>query len=203
MMKLMYVLVQRAPMKCSMGPIMEHVFEDEKECNLCSHLPRGSEGNLVCGHAKVLANRVEDKDQGEFAKEVGQENDFQAVPIFFVRRQLGFLNLPSLKVRELIHDPEWERSTKVHQLVPHKTQDPSPDEWVRCPNVVRRPLSLHPRNAGKVDMTVKRVLRSRLVHNLQLGSNVRKVRVHHVHECRGSHLGGCSDGRTGYDRFIE
>ena len=105
MMELVYVLVQRSPvqyvsvggtsvelcspMKRPVSPIMEHVFEHKEKRNLRGHLPCRGEGYLVCRHTKVFADRVEDKDQRELAEEMGEEDDFEAVTIFFIGRQFG------------------------------------------------------------------------------------------------------------------
>jgi hypothetical protein len=74
------VLVQRAPVESAMGKVMEHVLKHEEEGDLGGHEGQWSEGNLVCCHAEVAADRVEEVDQREFAGEVGEENDLCALP---------------------------------------------------------------------------------------------------------------------------
>ena len=78
--ELMYVLVQRAPVQGAVRKVVERVLEHEKEGDLGGHEGDGREGDLVRGHAKVAADRVEQVDEGEFAGKVGEEDDFGALP---------------------------------------------------------------------------------------------------------------------------
>lgn len=80
MVPLVDILVKRTPMKRPMCPVVEHVLEDEEERELSCHEGDRGERNLVCGHAEVAADRVEEVDQGELAGEVGDEDDFGAFP---------------------------------------------------------------------------------------------------------------------------
>jgi hypothetical protein len=59
MMDLMNVFVERAPMKSSVGPIVERIFHDEEDCDLPCYCPRVRKGN-VNEQAKVLDNRMEE-----------------------------------------------------------------------------------------------------------------------------------------------
>lgn len=53
MMDLMDVLVEGAPMQCSMGPIMPGIFHDEEDRNLIRHGEERREGNIG-GETEVL-----------------------------------------------------------------------------------------------------------------------------------------------------
>ncbi len=79
-MQLVDMLVQRTPMQCPVKPIMVHVLKDEEEGDLGEHEGDRRERDLVGGHAEVATDRVEGEDQGEFDGEVGDEDDFDALP---------------------------------------------------------------------------------------------------------------------------
>jgi hypothetical protein len=60
--------------------VVEGIFKDEKECNLRRHQAEGRKRHLVGSHAEIAADGVEEVDEGEFAGEVGEEDDFGAFP---------------------------------------------------------------------------------------------------------------------------
>jgi hypothetical protein len=59
---------------------VEHVLKDKEACDLSRHESDGRKRHLVRRHAKVAADGVEEVDEGEFAGEVSEEDDFGAFP---------------------------------------------------------------------------------------------------------------------------
>lgn len=88
-MQLMNVLVQRTPVQRPVCPVVEHVLKDKETRDLRRHKSDRREGHLVRRHAKVAANRVEEVNQGEFARKVREEDDFGAFP--YLGRGDGFV----------------------------------------------------------------------------------------------------------------
>lgn len=80
MVQLVNVFVQWPPVECPVRKVVEGIFKHEKECNLRGHQAEGRKGHLVGGHAEIAADGVEEVDEGEFAGEVGEEDDFGAFP---------------------------------------------------------------------------------------------------------------------------
>lgn len=94
-----------------MSPEVEHVLEEEEGCNLGRHQPNWGEWHLVCRHAKVAANRMEQVDEREFAGEVSEKDDFGAVPDISIRHRLVGLNLPLSEVRHSVdNEPGYGQS---------------------------------------------------------------------------------------------
>lgn len=61
---LVNVLVERAPVQRLVREEVEHVLEDEEQCDLGGQLAQAGEGHLPCGHAARLSERVEEPDLG-------------------------------------------------------------------------------------------------------------------------------------------
>lgn len=54
--------VERTPVQGTVEPVVPGIFEDEEDCNLISHSPRGGEGNAGI-KAEVLSHGVEKPDE--------------------------------------------------------------------------------------------------------------------------------------------
>lgn len=59
MVDLVDIFVKRAPMQCTMRPVVPCVFEDEEKSDLVCQCEEGREGNAGC-KAKVLSHWVEE-----------------------------------------------------------------------------------------------------------------------------------------------
>ena len=80
MVNLVNVFIQRTPVEGTMEPIVVHVLEDEKECDLGEHERNRRKRDLVSRHAEETADRVEDEDDWQFAGEVCDQHDLSALP---------------------------------------------------------------------------------------------------------------------------
>ena len=75
------VLVQRAPVHGAVHPVVPGVFKDEEDCDLVGHCEERGEGNGGF-EAGVLCHRVEEPDLRKLDGEVGDEDEFRALPLF-------------------------------------------------------------------------------------------------------------------------
>lgn len=110
MVNLVDVLVQRSPvycsaslaptshrlagglelqLTCSVSDVVEQVLKDEEEGDLGGHEERWREGHLVRRHAKVAADRVEQEDEGQLARKVGEKHRLGALPQLSLRHALA------------------------------------------------------------------------------------------------------------------
>lgn len=110
------VLVQRAPVKRAVRPVVERVLEDEEEGDLGEHERDRGERNLVGRHAKVAADRVEEVDQWELAGEVREEDVLGARPNLLFGDVLVLLQLPLVEVWDRVNDEPWDAAAKVDDL---------------------------------------------------------------------------------------
>ena len=76
----MNMLVQGAPMKGPVCPVVPSVFHDKKHSNLYSHLPEWREGN-TCIHTEVLRHGMEKPNLRKFNGEMADKNESCAVPL--------------------------------------------------------------------------------------------------------------------------
>ena len=76
------VLVERAPVQRAVHPVVPSIFKDEEDGDLVGHGEDGGEGNGGL-EAEVLGHGVEEPDLRELDGEVGEEDEFGAVPLFF------------------------------------------------------------------------------------------------------------------------
>ena len=130
------VLVQRAPVQGSVGPVVERVLEDEEEGDLGEHERNRGERNLVSRHAKVAADRVEEVDQRELAREVRKEDVLGASPDLLLGDVLVLLQLPLVEVGDRVDDEPRDAAAKVDDLqVSRRTRKA---RYVRSPRGPRR-----------------------------------------------------------------
>lgn len=76
------VFVERAPVHGAVRPVVPGVLEHEEDGDLVGHGKEGWEGDAG-GEATELREGVEEPDLGEFDGEMGEEDEFGAVPLFF------------------------------------------------------------------------------------------------------------------------
>lgn len=76
------VFIQRSPVHGAVHPVVPGVLEYEEDCDLVGHGPDGGEGDGGCETA-VLGHRVEAPDLRELDGEVGDEDEFRALPLLF------------------------------------------------------------------------------------------------------------------------
>lgn len=142
MVDFMNHLVQARRMKSSMGKVMDRILDEEEESELESYLGPGGEGQLVCLKAEEGGEGVEAADKGELNEEMGEEDEFGAVPLRLEGWDLGLdirweavrnkscykmeegvrayrLKLPAAKVRDGIDDGARGTTTKVDKLQIH------------------------------------------------------------------------------------
>jgi len=79
---LVNVLVQRAPVHGAVHPVVPGVLEDEEDRDLVCHGEERGEGNGGF-KAGVLCHRVEEPNLRKLDGEVGDEDEFGALPLFF------------------------------------------------------------------------------------------------------------------------
>jgi hypothetical protein len=82
------VLVQWAPVHGAVHPVVPGILEDEEDGNLVGHCEERGEGNGGF-EAGVLRHRVEHPDLRELDGEVGDEDEFRALPLLFCGGDLG------------------------------------------------------------------------------------------------------------------
>ena len=90
---LVNVHVERAPVQRAVREEVEHVLEDEKECNLQELLLPWGEGHLPSSHAECLSLRVEEPDLRDVGGKEGEQE--------LVRR---------------VHWRKWEENTYDREL---------------------------------------------------------------------------------------
>lgn len=190
MVQLVYVLVKVLGVQSSMSPEVEHVFEEEEECDLGRHQPNWRKRHLVRRHAKVAANRMKQVDERELAGEVGEENDLGAVPDLSVGDCLVGLDLPLSEVWHSVDDEPRSCSTKVDDLMQHKREETSGDDGIAHPDVVAGPGPLHPRKLAELHAAIKSVVRLRRVHGLEVRGDKGEIVVEQLHRSALRHDGG-------------
>lgn len=136
MVLLVDVLVQRAPVQGSVGPVVERVLEDEEEGDLSEHERNRGERNLVGRHAKVAADRVEEVDQRKLACEVREENVLGASPNLLLGDVLVLLQLPLVEVGDRVDDEPRDAAAKVDDL--RFSRRTRKARYVRSPREPRR-----------------------------------------------------------------
>lgn len=77
----MNLLVQKRSVEGSVKPVMPGIFKNEKDGNLVSHGLPGWKRD-ACGHAEKVSSWVEEPDLRKFDGEVGEEDEFGALPLF-------------------------------------------------------------------------------------------------------------------------
>jgi len=77
----MNAAVEGAPVHGTVSPVMPCVFKDEKNGDLVCHGIEGGEGDTGF-HAEEFGHGVEEPDLGEFDGEVGDKDEFGALPLF-------------------------------------------------------------------------------------------------------------------------
>ena len=82
------VAVERAPVQRAVEPVVPGVFHDEEDGDLVGHLGPVRERHARV-HAKVLAQGVEEPDLGEFDREVAEQHQLGALPLFLGCGDLG------------------------------------------------------------------------------------------------------------------
>lgn len=107
-MELVNVLVQRTPMHGTVNPVMEHVLKHEEDENLPGHLPHAWEWHLMCSHSKVLANRVETPNLGQFDRKVTEQHKFGAAPLLCRAGYVARLDFVLAQRRDRVNNHPWD-----------------------------------------------------------------------------------------------
>ena len=87
MVNLVNVLVQRAPVHGTVGPVVPGVLENEEDRDLVGHGEDGWEGSGSL-ETEVLRHGVEEPDLREFDGEVRNEDELCALPLLLCGRNL-------------------------------------------------------------------------------------------------------------------
>jgi hypothetical protein len=88
MVDLVDVLVEEWLVHGAVSPIVPGILHDKKESDLPSHLEEWRERHTDI-HSESGCHRVEEPDLREFDGEMGEENKFGAVPLFFPGRDFS------------------------------------------------------------------------------------------------------------------
>lgn len=117
-------LVQRAPVKGAVHPVMPGVLNDEEDGDLKGHGGEGGKGDARV-HTAELGHGVEQPDLGQLDGAMAQEDQLGASPLFRGRGDLLPLDLVSLEIRDQVHDDEGNAATEVDDLVHDEAHDSS------------------------------------------------------------------------------
>lgn len=126
---LMNVLVEEAPVKDSVHPIMPCIFQNEEDRNLNRHcLPRREWDTSI--HTARLGHWVKEPDLRQFDGEMTEENEFRACPLFLHGGDLRPLKLVLVEVWDLVDNDPGKTSSKVNSLVHDETHDTGREDVV-------------------------------------------------------------------------
>jgi len=158
------VLVKRTPVQRAVHPVVPCIFQHEEDGNLEGHFPERREGDGG-RHADVLSHGVEKPNLWELDGEVGDEDEFGAIPLLFRSRDfllLGnnrqpvqhhfvesrdtvathILDLVLVQRRYPIDDHPRQTPPEIHHLMHHEAHDASGEHVVAHERIPRRPQPL-------------------------------------------------------------
>lgn len=119
---LVYRAVERAPMHSAMHPIMPRILKNEENGNMHQHLRSRWEGDSS-GHAEVDGHWMEEPDLWELDGEVGEEDEFRAVPLLLYGGDFVGLDLVFVEVGDAVDDYPGEGTAEVDELVHDEGHD--------------------------------------------------------------------------------
>lgn len=118
------MLVERAPMERTMGPVMPSILENEEDGNLIGHLEPGRKGDAGV-HSEVLAHGMEEPDLRELDGEVAEKNELGASPLLCSSGNLGLWTLSATSQRDVMMMMRW---TNILNLVLSEVRDGIDDD---------------------------------------------------------------------------
>ena len=126
---LMDVLVQWTPMQCAMEPIMPSILQYEKDADMEEHSRPMGERNASF-HSAEFGRGVEEPDLGQLDGEVGEEDEFRAVPLLGGGGDFLPLNLVLVEVGDLADYDPGNAAAEVDDLVHDEGHDSGGEDIV-------------------------------------------------------------------------
>lgn len=158
----MNVLVEGTEVHGTVGPVVECVFEHEKEGNLPDHLGPARERHFVCRHTKVFADRVETPNLGQFHGKVAEEHKARAAPLVGEGRYVVGLQLVLAHRRHGVNDHPWNGAAEVHDLVQEEAHHSCGNHGVTPVLVPLHPQLLGVGEFRGIEISIEDMRRSRM-----------------------------------------
>lgn len=164
---LVNVLVEGTVVQTSVQPVVPGILKHKEQSQMGTDLHPRREGDIN-SDSGVLAHGVEAPDGDGLDHKVRNQHRLHALPLLSHRGDLGLtLDLPLVKVRNLIQNHPRHTSAKVENLMQQENEDAAGNEIVAPPHEIRRPDSLD--NVESVGMGIRQ---------LGVGADVRRGRRH-------------------------
>lgn len=121
-MNLVNILVKRAPVHCTVHPVMPCILQDEKDGDVESYGCPCWERNTGL-HTAHFRHWVEEPDLREFDGEMAEEDESCASPLLGGSGVLLPLDLIFVEIWDLVDDDPRKTATEVDDLVHNKAHD--------------------------------------------------------------------------------